>query len=364
MEVGVFLPIANNGWLVSETAPHYNPTFELNRAVTRKAESCGLDFTMSMVKLRGFGGSTQHWDQSLESFTLMAGLAACTEKIRLFASTPILLLPPAIVARMASTIDSIAPGRFGINIVTGWQHAEYQQMGAWPGPDHYARRYDYATEYVTILRQLLETGTSSFKGDFFSYDDCRLEPRPSARVPLVCAGQSARGIRFGVEHGDYNFVANSGVNRPAGFADHAKLIVEEAERAQRMPKIYVLVMLIAAKTTAQAIARWQRYESGADRAALKLIASQASLDSANAADNRSSVHTAATASMNLSVGVLVGSYAEVASMLDEMAAVRGVTGVMLVFDNFHRGLVQYASEIQPLMTSRSPIASSTPTSSE
>lgn len=58
----------------------------------------------------------------------MAGLAAVTEKIKLFASTAILTLPPAIAARMATTIDSIAPGRFGINIVTGWQMAEYDQV--------------------------------------------------------------------------------------------------------------------------------------------------------------------------------------------------------------------------------------------
>jgi hypothetical protein len=44
---------------------------------------------------------------------------------------------PAVVARMASTIDSIAPGRFGINIVTGWQMAEYDQMGMWPGNDYF-----------------------------------------------------------------------------------------------------------------------------------------------------------------------------------------------------------------------------------
>jgi pyrimidine oxygenase len=58
------------------------------------------------------------------------------------------------VARMASTIDSISAGRFGINIVSGWAKAEYEQMGLWPGEAHFPRRYDYSTEYVTILREL------------------------------------------------------------------------------------------------------------------------------------------------------------------------------------------------------------------
>ncbi len=72
-----------------------------------------------MIKLRGFGGQSEFWDHNLESFTLMAGLAAVTKQIQLYASVAVLTIPPAIVARMASTIDSISGGRFGINIVSG-----------------------------------------------------------------------------------------------------------------------------------------------------------------------------------------------------------------------------------------------------
>jgi len=55
----------------------------------------------------------EFWDHNLESFTLMAGLAVVTRRIKLYASVAVLTIPPAIVARMAATIDSIAPGRFG-----------------------------------------------------------------------------------------------------------------------------------------------------------------------------------------------------------------------------------------------------------
>lgn len=132
MEIGVFLPIGNNGWLISDNSPTYMPSFKLNKQIVQKAEGYGLDFALSMIKLRGFGGRTEHWDHNLESFTLskcrlllkitipsltsllaVTGLAAVTSRIKLFASTAILTLPPAICARMAVTIDSIAPGRFG-----------------------------------------------------------------------------------------------------------------------------------------------------------------------------------------------------------------------------------------------------------
>lgn len=131
MEIGIFIPIGNNGWLISDNSPTYLPTFALNKSLVLAAEHYGLDFALSMIKLRGFGGRTEHWDYNLESFTLMAGLAAVTKRIKLFASTAILTLPPAVCARMAVTVDSIAPGRFGVNIVTGWQAAEYEQMSQW-----------------------------------------------------------------------------------------------------------------------------------------------------------------------------------------------------------------------------------------
>ena len=101
MDIGVFIPIGNNGWLISTTAPQYMPTFELNKQIVQKAEHYGLDFALSMIKLRGFGGPSEFWDYNLESFTLMAGLAAVTSRIQLFATCAVLTVPPPIAALTA-----------------------------------------------------------------------------------------------------------------------------------------------------------------------------------------------------------------------------------------------------------------------
>jgi len=58
MQVGVFVPIGNNGWLISENSPQYMPSFDLNKAIALKAESYDLDFLLSMIKLRGFGSKS------------------------------------------------------------------------------------------------------------------------------------------------------------------------------------------------------------------------------------------------------------------------------------------------------------------
>lgn len=221
MKIGVFIPIGNNGWLISQNAPQYMPTFELNKAIVQKAEHYHFDFALSMIKLRGFGGKTEFWDHNLESFTLMAGLAAVTSRIEIYATAATLTLPPAIVARMASTIDSISNGRFGVNLVTGWQKPEYDQMGLWPGDEYFSRRYDYLTEYVSVLRDLWGKGQSDLKGEFFTMNDCRLSPQPQKPMKVICAGQSDAGMEFSAKHADYNFCFGKGVNTPTAFAPTA-----------------------------------------------------------------------------------------------------------------------------------------------
>jgi pyrimidine oxygenase len=352
MDIGVFIPIGNNGWLISTTSPQYKPTFELNKEIVQRAEHYGFDFALSMIKLRGFGGKSEFWDHNLESFTLMAGLAAVTKRIQLYASVAVLTIPPAIVARMTSTIDSISGGRFGINIVSGWAKAEYEQMGLWPGEAHYHKRYDYSTEYVTILRELWETGSSNFRGEYFRMEDCRLSPRPQTYVKIVCAGQSPRGIEFGAAHGDYNFVAAKGLNTPTAHAPTNAAMAEAAARTGRDVGNYVLFMVIADETDEAAMAKWRHYNDGADLTAMTWLADQANADANAAASSTARQMAAPTGAVNFNMGTLVGSYASVARMLDECAAVPATKGLMLVFDDFLIGMEQFGQRIQPLMKTR------------
>jgi pyrimidine oxygenase len=352
MEIGVFIPIGNNGWLISTTSPQYMPSFDLNRRIVERAERFGLDFALSMIKLRGFGGKSEFWDHNLESFTLMAGLAAVTSRIRLYASVAVLTVPPAIVARMASTIDSISNGRFGVNIVSGWQQAEYDQMGLWPGEGYFARRYDYSEEYVRVMRELWETGRCDLKGTYFTMSDCRLSPQPSAPMRIVCAGQSERGMRFAAEHGDYNFLAGVGINTPTAFAPLTQQLQAATKRTGRDVGAYALFMVIADETDEAARAKWRHYAAGLDHDAVAWLNAQTGADQAAAATSTARTMSKPDSTVNLNMGTLIGSYQSVARMLDEVASVPGTKGIMLTFDDFLIGLEQFGRRIQPLMLSR------------
>ena len=288
----------------------------------------------------------------------MAGLAAVTKRIRLFASVAVLTLPPAIVARMAVTIDLISDGRFGVNLVTGWQKAEYEQMGLWPGEVHFGRRYEYLTEYVQVMRDLWDTGQSDFKGEFFTMKDCRLSPGPQAPIKLICAGQSEKGMKFAAEYCDINFCSAEGMNTPASCLPMVSRLHAESRRTGRGVAAYLLLMIIADETDAAAMAKWEHYKTGVDTEALAWAANQAGADKQATANStaglirRMGSEADPEGLLPTRMGRLIGSYASIAGMLDEIAAMPAVGGVMLTFDDFLIGIEQFGHRIQPLMTTR------------
>jgi pyrimidine oxygenase len=236
--------------------------------------------------------------------------------------------------------------------VSGWAKAEYEQMGLWPGDAHFPRRYDYSTEYVTILRELWETGRSDFTGEYFRMTDCRLSPRPQTQVKIVCAGQSERGMRFGAEHGDYNFTLGAGVNTPTAFAPTNRQMMQAALRTGRDVGTYVLFMVIADETDAAAMAKWRHFNAGADADALAWMSDQAGADKTASENSTAKAMVVPEGAINFNMGTLVGSYASVARMLDEAAGVPGTKGIMLTFDDFLIGMEQFGQRIQPLMATR------------
>ncbi len=361
VKMGVFIPIGSRGWLISTTAPQTYPTFDLNRTIVQRAEHYGLDFALSMVKLRGYDGPSEYWVHNLEPFTMLAGIAAVTTKIKLYSSISLLTIPPALAARMVSTIDSIAPGRIGVNIVTGWQPKEFQQMGLWPGDGHFADRYDYAAEYVTVMKDLWETGVSNFKGKHFQMDDCRLSPRPSAKIEVVSANSSDRGMQFVGEYADFNFVgAGSGINNINNSGDNAKRLMDVAAPYGRKVGALTLLMVIADRTDELAFAKWEHYKEGTDFEAIAWQRDQSAADK-NAAANSTAGGMARRSQEMLEkpetaepTGMLklIGSYENVARMLDQIADKPGIDGIMMTFDDFVVGIEQFGQYIQPLMKSR------------
>lgn len=348
MKFGVFLPNGSNGYIPSAGSPLYQPTFAHNLEISLEAEKQGLDFVLSMMKYRGFGGETGYWDACLESFTLMAAIASTTSTIGLFPSISILSQHPAVVARMVATIDDISGGRCGLNIVTGWNRPEYAQMGMWPGDEHYERRYEYATEYLEIIKTLWRDGRCTFDGEFFQLDDCAMFPRPAHDIPIVCAGQSPRGRQFVAESADHQFVLEGTSKLKAGVED----IKARAQETGREVGIYALYHMIVADTDEAAAATAADIVERADHGAIANILASASLDT-NAAGTSAQLKAALEQGLEdgnmafMGIPVVYGSAATVAQKIDAIGAATGIDGLLFSWPDFVDGIRRFGTEVMP-----------------
>ncbi len=347
VEYGVFLPNGSNGYLMSSAFKPYAPTFKDNLKITQMAEKNGFSYVLPMVKFRGFGGDTGCWDECLEPFNLVAGLASKTEKIKFFPTVSMPAVHPTYAARMIATLDQISEGRTGLNAVTGWNKPEYEQMGLWPGDEYYKDRYKLASEYVEILRMLWETGEATLDGKFYKLNDCKCYPKPDSHIDLVSAGQSKEGLDFVEKYADFRFIiANSSA---------LKRLEEENKNKKKFGN-YLLFHLLARDTDEEAKKVADKIVQKADIPAIKTMLFGASGDTNNEGTSEA-LRKAKSANIeegNLAFGAhpcIYGSYSNVANQLNEIIEKVNPDGFMFAWADFHQGIEDFGKKIKPALIS-------------
>ena len=334
-EFGVFLPVANGGWIVSRATPPLDGGWEQNRDAALIAEEEGFDFVMAMGKWRGFGGDTSHWGTSLEAVTVMAGIAAITKRIKIWATLHAILHNPAVAAKMIATLDRISGGRAGLNIVAGAYRGEFEQMGAWDaGLDHDAR-YDLTEEWTKIVKRLWREPRVSFDGKYFTFQDCVSEPKPLNPPFLICAGMSKRGLEFSVREADGCFIGG----RDAGETRAASLRAKElAAGFGKKIRTYCMMTVIAADTDTQAQARAQSYRDGLDQGAvLGMLQSYGVEGNAMTARAQGAFMTQ----------TVVGAPHACAVQIEEFLRDCDIDGLMFIYDDYPGGLRVTGRQILP-----------------
>jgi len=347
LELGVFLPIGNNGYLISKNAPQYKPTFALNSAICKLAEDLQFNYVFSMSKWRGFGGRTEFWDHTLESVTLMTAIAAVTKRISIIATMSPMLLHPVVAAKVAATADEVSQGRFGINVVTGASLAEYEQMGIVPN-GYRERRYAYAQEWIRIVKRLWTGERVTADGDFFHLVDCVCSPRPVQPLGpfIVCAGTSPDGFRFTAEEADYSFLAGVNLEETKSKSRTMKRMAAEIGRTI---KTATHLMLIIGETDEAAQRQYSNYTAGADTEAIENLIETYTKErrasaSARIERTRDSVCFAGQ--------VVVGGPETIAARLCDLAVEGELDSILLVFPNYLRDLRVFHEQVRPLLEMR------------
>ena len=336
-EFGVFLPVANGGWIVSRTTPVLDGGWAQNRDAALLAESEGFDFVMAMGKWRGFGGDTGHWGTSLEAVTMMAGIAAVTSRVKIWATLHATLHNPAVAAKMIATLDHISGGRAGLNIVAGAYRGELEQMDAWDENLSHDARYDLTEEWTGLVKRLWTAPSVSFEGKHFTFQDCVSEPKPLHPPFLICAGMSKRGFDFSVRECDGCFIGGSDRGETRAASLRAKAL---AASLGKTIKTYCMMTVITAETDVEAEARAQEYRDGLDEGAVRGMLESYGL-SGNAMTAR-----ARDAFMTQTV---VGSPATCASQIEQFMRDCEIDGLMFIFDDYQEGLYVTGRDILPAL---------------
>jgi probable F420-dependent oxidoreductase len=167
--------------------------------MARRMEAAGLDsiWLYDHLLYRWPGRPT---DGIWECWTMLAALAQATERVEL--GTLVVCSPfrnPAVLAKMAATLDEVSNGRLILGVGAGWHQPEFTAFGA---PfDHRASRL---AEALAIITPLLRTGRVDFQGTYYSAVDCELVPRGPrpAGPPLLVAGAGPRMLRLVARHAD------------------------------------------------------------------------------------------------------------------------------------------------------------------
>jgi alkanesulfonate monooxygenase SsuD/methylene tetrahydromethanopterin reductase-like flavin-dependent oxidoreductase (luciferase family) len=176
--------------------------------IARKTEEVGIEALIPLARWLGYGGPNDPGSRSFETFTWAAGLAAATTRLQVFATFHVPVVHPVMAAKMIATIDHISGGRFGLNIVAGWQREELAMFGA--GEREHDQRYEAAEEWATVLERLWQSDEPfDFAGEVYDVPGAYSDPKPIQRPgPVVMsAGISPAGRRFAARHADMIFAA-------------------------------------------------------------------------------------------------------------------------------------------------------------
>lgn len=198
MKVGVALPHYD--------APGREVTLEGVVEIAKECERLGYDSVWIsdhlVFDLAKYGGSDELLG-SLEPLTTLSVLASETERVRL--GTMVLcneFRPPALVAKMAATIDLASGGRLELGLGAGWYEREFRLFGLDFPPA--GTRIARLRESVEIIKRLFAGEPVSYAGRHYEVRDALCRPRPAQdpRPTVWVGGKGDTTIRVAAEVGD------------------------------------------------------------------------------------------------------------------------------------------------------------------
>jgi len=208
-------------------------SFSWEETVRLAQESEGLGYDTVYVSDHLVLGSTPQEAAipRLEPTTVMAGLAAITEKIR-FGQLVLCnsFRNPALLAKIGATLDVISSGRFELGIGAGWHRKEYEAYG-YPFPEHDVR-LEQLSEGVEIVKRMWTERSPTFDGKYFKIKEAYCEPKPiqKPRPRITIGGSGDKILKLVAMQADQ---CNFGGNTLDWYEDRLKLLKKHCDKVGR-----------------------------------------------------------------------------------------------------------------------------------
>jgi alkanesulfonate monooxygenase SsuD/methylene tetrahydromethanopterin reductase-like flavin-dependent oxidoreductase (luciferase family) len=232
-KLGIFCMNVSYGTTMTTAEGTLTPTWEENVRIAQAADAAGWEFLLPLGRWRGLGGQIDFNGRSFEVFTWASAIAALTRQIQVFATAHVPIWHPLLAAKLATTIDHVSSGRFGLNVVAGWNEAEFGMFGI--EQRAHDDRYAVADEWMAIIKRLwTEEAPLDFEGAYYRLTSAVLQPKPLQEPfpVIVNAGQSATGMRFGARHADYSFQATPQLDSLTDLANRARVAAREVGKPE------------------------------------------------------------------------------------------------------------------------------------
>ena len=215
-KLGVFAFNCSGGLTMTKAPEHWDASWDNNLRVAQAADAAGIEFMLPLGRWLGHFGETNTQETNFETLTWASGLLAATKDITAFGTLHVSLIHPVFAAKQIVTADHIGKGRFGLNMVAGWNELEFGMFGK--DLLEHDERYVFAQEWATIVKRIWsEDEAFDFKGKYFDLHRVLGKPKPygGGRPLLMSAGSSPAGRTFAAANADCLFMVIYDVERLA-----------------------------------------------------------------------------------------------------------------------------------------------------
>ena len=204
-KIGMFGANCSGGRTMTKVPERWSGNWEDCLKLARLSDDAGLDFILPVATWKGHGGGeTDYHGTTLETVTWAAGLLNATRRLTVFGTVHAPLFHPIMAAKQFVTADHIGQGRFGLNVVCGWNPNDFEMFGKVFQPDH-KTRYEYAQEWIDAVKMMWSREEEfDFNGEYIKLKKVQSRPKPyGGTLPIIVnAGSSPTGERFAIRNFD------------------------------------------------------------------------------------------------------------------------------------------------------------------